>query len=90
MGRHDLYPFVLPGPVLDKMRFIHTIIDEVAAATTTTWRRHVSGTGPYLAHRAARLLARKWPRRWLRGDSPIGRCRSLGITVAAVSDSWGS
>jgi hypothetical protein len=36
MGRHDLYPFVLPGPVLDKMRFIHTIIDEVAAATTTT------------------------------------------------------
>ena len=25
MGRDDLYPFVLPTVVLDKMRFIHTI-----------------------------------------------------------------
>ncbi|MDT5093228.1 MAG: hypothetical protein QOH60_2591 [Mycobacterium sp.] len=31
MGRDDLYPFVLPVPVLDKMRFIHTIVDEVAS-----------------------------------------------------------
>ncbi|MBP1821106.1 putative zinc-binding metallopeptidase [Mycobacterium sp. OAE908] len=28
MGREDLYPFVLPPPVLDKMRFIHTVIEE--------------------------------------------------------------
>ena len=34
MGRHDLYPFVLPVPVLDKMRFIHTIIDEVTSEPT--------------------------------------------------------
>jgi hypothetical protein len=27
MGRDDLYPFVLPTPVLQKMRFIHTVID---------------------------------------------------------------
>ena len=31
MGRDDLYPFVLPVAVLDKMRFIHTIVDEVTA-----------------------------------------------------------
>jgi hypothetical protein len=31
MGRDDLYPFVLAGPVLEKMRFIHTVIDEVTA-----------------------------------------------------------
>jgi hypothetical protein len=31
MGKEDLYPFVLPGPVLEKMRFIHTIVDEVSA-----------------------------------------------------------
>jgi hypothetical protein len=31
MGRHDLYPFVLPVPVLEKMRFIHTIIDDVTS-----------------------------------------------------------
>ena len=31
MGRDDLYPFVLPQAVLDKMRFIHTIIDEVTS-----------------------------------------------------------
>jgi hypothetical protein len=31
MGRDDLYPFVLPVPVLEKMRFIHTIIDEVTS-----------------------------------------------------------
>jgi hypothetical protein len=34
MGRHDLYPFVLPVPVLDKMRFIHTVIDEVTSEPT--------------------------------------------------------
>jgi hypothetical protein len=28
MGKEDLYPFVLPATVLEKMRFIHTIIDE--------------------------------------------------------------
>lgn len=28
MGKKDLYPFVLPPPVLDKMRFIHTVIGE--------------------------------------------------------------
>jgi hypothetical protein len=36
MGHDDLYPFVLPTRVLDKMRFIHTVIDEVATAATTT------------------------------------------------------
>lgn len=30
MGREDLYPFVLPHAVLEKMRFIHTVIDEMA------------------------------------------------------------
>jgi len=28
MGRDSLYPFVLLEPVLEKMRFIHTTIDE--------------------------------------------------------------
>ena len=31
MGKGDLYPFVLPVPVLEKMRFIHTVVDETAA-----------------------------------------------------------
>lgn len=31
MGRDDLYPFVLPPPVLEKMRFIHTVIDEITS-----------------------------------------------------------
>lgn len=31
MGKEDLYPFVLPPAVLDKMRFIHTIVDEITA-----------------------------------------------------------
>jgi hypothetical protein len=30
MGRDDLYPFVLPAVVLEKMRFIRTVIDEMA------------------------------------------------------------
>ena len=29
MGKQDLYPFVLPPAVLEKMRFIHMIIDEI-------------------------------------------------------------
>ena len=32
MGRDDLYPFVLPAPVLEKMRFIHSVIDEIGTA----------------------------------------------------------
>jgi hypothetical protein len=31
MGKDDLYPFVLSPPVLDKMRFIHTVVDEVTS-----------------------------------------------------------
>jgi hypothetical protein len=31
MGHDDLYPFVLPPAVLEKMRFIHTVIDEVTS-----------------------------------------------------------
>ena len=34
MGRDDLYPFVLHIVVLAKMRFIHTIIDEMAIQHT--------------------------------------------------------
>lgn len=29
MGKEDLYPFVLPPAVLDKMRFIHTVVEEI-------------------------------------------------------------
>ena len=31
MGKEDLYPFVLPATVLDKMRFIYTVVEEVTA-----------------------------------------------------------
>jgi hypothetical protein len=31
MGRDDLYPFVLPAAVLEKMQFIHNVIDEVVS-----------------------------------------------------------
>ncbi len=31
MGHDDLYPFVLPAAVLEKMQFIHTVIEEVTA-----------------------------------------------------------
>ncbi|MGW4095914.1 zinc-binding metallopeptidase family protein [Mycobacterium sp. NPDC004974] len=31
MGHDDLYPFVLPPAVLEKMRFVHTVIDELTA-----------------------------------------------------------
>ena len=31
MGKQDLYPFVLPPAVLDKMRFIHTVIEEITS-----------------------------------------------------------
>ena len=32
MGKEDLYPFVLPPAVLDKMRFIHTVIEELTSS----------------------------------------------------------
>jgi hypothetical protein len=31
MGKEDLYPFVLPPAVLERMRFIHTVIDEITS-----------------------------------------------------------
>jgi hypothetical protein len=33
MGKDDLYPFVLPVPVLEKMRFIHSVIDDVTSSS---------------------------------------------------------
>ncbi len=35
MGKDDLYPFVLTSTVLDKMRFIHTVIDTVIDEQTS-------------------------------------------------------
>ncbi|MFN8071301.1 MAG: putative zinc-binding metallopeptidase [Mycobacterium sp.] len=32
MGKPDLYPFVLPGAVLEKMRLVHRVLDETASA----------------------------------------------------------
>jgi len=32
MGKEDLYPFVLPAAVLEKMKFVHTVIDETTSA----------------------------------------------------------
>ncbi|RFZ54782.1 hypothetical protein CKW46_16845 [Mycobacterium liflandii] len=32
MGHDDLYPFVLPVAVLEKMRFVHTVVDQVTQA----------------------------------------------------------
>jgi hypothetical protein len=43
MGRDDLYPFVLPDPVLDKMRFIHNIINETTSKPAKL--AEVSGEG---------------------------------------------
>lgn len=40
MGRADLYPFVLPHPVLEKMRFVHTVIDAAADYNVGTAARH--------------------------------------------------
>jgi hypothetical protein len=34
MGHDDLYPFVLPTKVLEKMKFIHTVIDETTSSPT--------------------------------------------------------
>lgn len=31
MGHDDLYPFVLPAAVLEKMKFIHTVVDEATS-----------------------------------------------------------
>ncbi|MBT0565342.1 putative zinc-binding metallopeptidase [Williamsia sp. CHRR-6] len=31
MGHQDLYPFVLPGPVLEKMAFVHSVIEPAEA-----------------------------------------------------------
>jgi hypothetical protein len=41
MGRDDLDPFVVPAPVLDKMRFIHDVIDEITSDPAK--REEVSG-----------------------------------------------
>lgn len=32
MGKEDLYPFVLPAPVLEKLRFIHSAVDEAGGS----------------------------------------------------------
>lgn len=32
MGHHDLYPFVLAGPVLEKIRYVHSLVGAATAA----------------------------------------------------------
>lgn len=34
IGGEDLYPFVLPGPVLDKLRFVHAMVRQAASGQT--------------------------------------------------------
>jgi len=34
MGHDDLYPFVLPDAVLEKMKFIHTVVEEVTSGSS--------------------------------------------------------
>ena len=34
MGKADLYPFVLPPAVLEKMRFVHIVVDEIASGSS--------------------------------------------------------
>lgn len=36
MGRDDLYPFVLPPAVMDKMQFIHTVVENVTSEASGT------------------------------------------------------
>ncbi len=45
MGRDDFYPFVLPEPVLEKMRFIHTAIDEITSRPGKPASAGGAGTG---------------------------------------------
>ena len=45
MGRDDLYPFVLPPAVMDKMQFIHTVIDNVTSAARVRRRSARSTDG---------------------------------------------
>jgi hypothetical protein len=35
MGHDDLYPFVLPPAVLEKMKFIHIVVDDVTSMSST-------------------------------------------------------
>ena len=51
MGKEDLYPFVLPPAVLEKMRFVHTIIEEITPnpASVRVCRRHAAHF-PEFAH----------------------------------------
>ena len=50
MGRDDLYPFVLPSAVIDKLAFVHEVIRSAAAPVST-------GNGSHIAtgNRTARL-----------------------------------
>ena len=36
MGKPDLYPFTLSGPVLDKMRFVHAVVDDPGNDSTAS------------------------------------------------------
>ncbi|MGO4445683.1 putative zinc-binding metallopeptidase [Mycobacterium sp. 2YAF39] len=41
MGKEDLYPFVLPATVLEKMKFVHTVIDEITSQPPAVARNGV-------------------------------------------------
>ena len=49
MGKDDLYPFVLPAPVLEKMRFIHTVIDEMTSSPASSKPRSAASSSRFRA-----------------------------------------
>ena len=81
MGHDDLYPFVLPAAVLEKMQFIHTVIDEVTSAVEGARRRSgLSASGrhhPALVGAPQRLHAAG--QRQLRRGDDLGQIAQLGV-----------
>jgi hypothetical protein len=61
MGRDDLYPFVLPVPVLDKMRFIHTVINEITSDPAKLAEVGRIGAGAAASICAWSAPSRSWP-----------------------------
>jgi hypothetical protein len=82
MGRDDLDPFVLPTVVLEKMRFIHTVIDEMASDPATLASAG-GGNSPRRdgRARAPRTLDGRRSRRWRSSTSP-GRA-TAHVAIAA-------
>ena len=86
MGRDDLYPFVLPPPVMDKLALVHELVaGELTGATSRVARSRRPGRRSRTAASSGRRIRPRDRERRRRRSSPEAESNSTVERVASIA-----